>query len=218
MPPRPKVTKEQIIDAALKIAKEKGIERITAREIGSALGVSSRPLFTYYESMDDLRIDVFKEAYDQYEKFISAALHDPMVFRSMGQHTLRFICEEPQLFKILCFSSLEDIGKSDLIGSHAFFENNYNNIKGYLINVMEFNEHDAKCFFRQLWIHTMGIGMLIVSGTCPYSQDELQHMMSEMCLAILKAYKDYPDLPTGKMDLGVGFRTAMGKEYGLPKE
>ena len=34
MPPRPKYTKEEIVDAAFELTREKGIDSVVAREVG----------------------------------------------------------------------------------------------------------------------------------------------------------------------------------------
>ena len=55
MPPKAKFTKEQIVDVAVQVTREKGIEAVTAREMGNALGVSTRPVFTWFPTIDALR-------------------------------------------------------------------------------------------------------------------------------------------------------------------
>ena len=52
MPPKVKFTKEEIVNAALDVARIKGVGAVTTRDIGAALGVSTRPIFTYFHSMD----------------------------------------------------------------------------------------------------------------------------------------------------------------------
>ena len=101
MPPRPQVTKEQLIEAALNIAREKGFEKVTAREVGKALGMSSRPVFTYYSGMQELKADVYKAAYDKYVAFVEEGLKDKYPFRASGRQTIRFVQQEPGLFKLL---------------------------------------------------------------------------------------------------------------------
>ena len=59
MPPKAKFTKREIVEAASEIAEKSGIAAVTAREVGAALGVSSRPLFTYFDSVDDLKKEVY---------------------------------------------------------------------------------------------------------------------------------------------------------------
>lgn len=43
MPPKVKVTKEEIIAAALEILRQKGMEAVNARAVAAALGCSTQP-------------------------------------------------------------------------------------------------------------------------------------------------------------------------------
>lgn len=54
MPPKPMFTREEIVQAALDIVSERGIEALTARELGVKLGSSARPLFTVFKNMEEL--------------------------------------------------------------------------------------------------------------------------------------------------------------------
>ena len=137
MPPRAKVTKEQIIDAALNIVREKGIEKVTAREVGKALEVSSRPVFTYYEGMDELKTDLFNKAMEIYGSYTNDGQTAQRPLQAFGYQTLRFIYEEPELFKMLTFPDTDKRGSSTLIGSHAVFENTFEKIKGSVISSMD---------------------------------------------------------------------------------
>lgn len=51
MPPKVKVTKEEIIAAALEILRQKGMEAVNARAVAAALGCSTQPIFSNYSSM-----------------------------------------------------------------------------------------------------------------------------------------------------------------------
>ena len=55
MPPKAKFNRNEIIDTALCITREQGIEAVTARELGKRLGSSARPIFTVFESMDEVK-------------------------------------------------------------------------------------------------------------------------------------------------------------------
>ena len=48
MPPRPKFTKEQVLEAALRIVETEGESALTARRLGQELGSSPRPIFTLF--------------------------------------------------------------------------------------------------------------------------------------------------------------------------
>ena len=46
MPPKVKFQREEIVSAALNVARKKGIEAVTAREVAAELQVSPRTIFT----------------------------------------------------------------------------------------------------------------------------------------------------------------------------
>ena len=204
MPPSPKVTKEQLIEAAIKITREQGFDKVTAREVGKVLGTSSRPVFTYYDSMNDLKADVYNAAYDMYQAFVLAGKDDRHSFRASGRQTIKFVQEEPALFELLCFPNPGD-PNSSTIGSYPFFENNFDLVKDTIEKEFGLNGSDAKSFFRNVWLFTLGIAMLIISGSCPYSNEEIHKIMGEITLSAFKIYRDFPGLSEGKVDIGRAF-------------
>jgi len=62
MPPRVKVTREQITEAALKAVRVGGEAALNARSIAALLGCSTQPIFSNFSSMEELRDEVLKAA------------------------------------------------------------------------------------------------------------------------------------------------------------
>ena len=54
MPPKVKYEKSQIIDAAVQLVRESGLENLTARRLASKLGCSVCPIFTVFKSMEEV--------------------------------------------------------------------------------------------------------------------------------------------------------------------
>lgn len=54
MPRKALFTKEEIVEKALDLVRRKGLDALTARELGTALGCSSRPVFTVFNSMEEV--------------------------------------------------------------------------------------------------------------------------------------------------------------------
>ncbi len=54
MPPKAKFTQEQIVETALSIIENQGLENLTARNLGENLGSSARPIFTAFNNMDEV--------------------------------------------------------------------------------------------------------------------------------------------------------------------
>ena len=71
MPPKPKYTKEEIVSAAYELTREKGIDAVVAREVGKRLNTSASPIFTVWNSMEELREEVWKLAKQKYQEYMS---------------------------------------------------------------------------------------------------------------------------------------------------
>ena len=62
MAPKNKFTKEEMVAAALRVVREKGIDGLTAKTMADALGTSTQPVFTCFGSMDGVRQEVYAAA------------------------------------------------------------------------------------------------------------------------------------------------------------
>ena len=47
MPPKPKFTKEELVQAALELAREGGLEMVVARNLGQKLATAPSTIFTH---------------------------------------------------------------------------------------------------------------------------------------------------------------------------
>jgi len=58
MAPKFKVSREEILEAAYALLRDKGSDAVTTRAIGEKLGVSCRPIYSFFPSMETLRADL----------------------------------------------------------------------------------------------------------------------------------------------------------------
>ena len=65
MPPKSKITKEMIIDAAFAIARKEGAEKITARAISEYLKCSTQPVLYHFATIEEIK----KAAYGKTNEF-----------------------------------------------------------------------------------------------------------------------------------------------------
>ena len=106
MPPKVKFQKEEIVRAALNVARQQGIDAVTAREVAKELGVSVGPIFTWFDSMEQLKEAVYEEAKILYRQYLEQGLSKPIPFLGVGQQYIRFAREEPELYKVLFLTKL----------------------------------------------------------------------------------------------------------------
>ena len=80
MPPKTRITKTEILTAAVNIVRDKGIDALNARILASRLKVSTQPIFSQYESMDSLKEDVISYAKRMYQWFIKQSTNNNACF------------------------------------------------------------------------------------------------------------------------------------------
>ena len=68
MPPKAKFTKEEIISAAFDIVKRDGMDVLTARSLAEELGSSPRPIFTVFDTMEEVQTEVLAAARSLYSQ------------------------------------------------------------------------------------------------------------------------------------------------------
>jgi len=183
MPPKPKFTKEEIIAAALELVSEKGMEALTARELGVRLGSSARPIFTVFNSMEEVQEEVRAAALKRFESYAEKAMHYTPVFKQVGMQMILFAMEEPKLYQLVYMS--ENAGATDFEG----IVERLGDVAQLCVDVIQrdygLSESDAKALFEHVWIYTFGIGALCATGMCRFSQEEIIQMLGQDFMAML---------------------------------
>ena len=108
MPPKPKYTKEEIVNAAYELTREKGIEAVVAREVGKRLNTSSSPVFTAWSSMDELKEEVWKLAKQKYQQYMADIFDYSPAFKEFGMRCVGFAAQEPNLFRLIFLSKRDE--------------------------------------------------------------------------------------------------------------
>ena len=207
MPPKVKFQKKEIIEAALEIAGEQGIEAVTAREVAKKLQVSVGPIFTYFSTMEELKSEVYKFAKERYREYVEFGLSGPIPFLGVGQQYIRFAKEEPELYKLL-FLTKPSTASGGAMEALRFSQDL---ARESLMRIYNMDAHTADCYFRDLWLVVFSFATLIVTDGCPYTDEEMSAVLTEVSLSVCKAYKEIPGLPEGKFDRDAVFRELVKK-------
>ena len=102
MPPRAKITKEMVIDAAFAVARETGAENINARTVSKKLNCSTQPVMYHFATIEELKKAAY-EKLDWYHTEYLMKIEEPQkgVMLGIGINYIRFAVEEPTLFRFL---------------------------------------------------------------------------------------------------------------------
>ena len=102
MPPKAKITKDMIIDAAFEVACKIGAENINARTIANKLNCSTQPVMYHFATIEELKKAVYQKA-DLFHTEYLMNIKNPQegVMLGIGLNYIRFAIEEPHLFRFL---------------------------------------------------------------------------------------------------------------------
>lgn len=107
--PKQRITKEMVIDAAFKIARQGGMEKVLVKNIANELGCSVQPIYSYCKNMDELREEVGNKARSFIEEYIVSRTDRSDIFHSTGKAYIRLAQEEPHILKIFILQERRNI-------------------------------------------------------------------------------------------------------------
>lgn len=176
VPPKAKYSREEIIQKAFEMARKKGIDAVVARELGKELGTSSSPIFTAFKNMEELQNEVRKAAMREFELYVRDAVNHTPGFKYVGMKMVEFAIKEPKLFQLLYMR------EHDGTETYSMLIEELGDTVGVCIELMQrdygISKEEAEILFRQVWLHTFGICVLLAGKVCQMSQEEISGMLS----------------------------------------
>ena len=183
MPPKAKFNRNEIIDTALCITREQGIEAVTARELGNRLGSSARPIFTVFESMDEVKELVILKAKELYGQYVEEGLNQETAFKGVGIAYIRFAMEQPKLFQLLFMTPVE--GNKDISMILPVIDDNYDKILKSVQEPYCLENQAAENIYQHLWTYTHGIATMIATGICHYTMEQISENLTYVFKGLL---------------------------------
>lgn len=174
MPPKVRITKEEIINNTIELVRANGAEAINARSIASSLNCSTQPIFSNFSSMEELEEATILTAYEMYLDFINSEIESGKYpqYKSFGMAYIRFAKEEKELFKLLF---MRDRTGEDLSPSPDF--------EASVKIIMETNgvSYDkATLIHLEMWTCVHGIATMIATSFLPLEWELISNMTSDV--------------------------------------
>lgn len=188
MPPKAKFTREEIVEVAFSIVKADGFEALTSRALGTRLGSSARPIFTVFQSMDEVQQAVIEAAKVLYKEYVEQGLMWENPFKGVGTQYILFSMQEPKLFQLLFMTEQPQI--PDFSGVLPLIEESYEKILLSIQKYYGMNRPLAEKLYHHLWIYTHGIATLCATKMCRFTGEEISSMITEVFTSILKNIKE----------------------------
>ncbi|NBH35402.1 TetR/AcrR family transcriptional regulator [Clostridiaceae bacterium] len=188
MPPKAKITKAMILDTVLDITRETGFETVNARSIANHLQCSTRPIFTCYENMEELKKEFLIFAYQHYKKYVIdyQTKADIKSYLILPLSYIEFAQKETYLFKLLFIDDM-DLQMEET----ADFYNEVDNEKmaKRFSDDMGLEYEIGKTIFLDLFLYSHGIAVLTATKKMTLDRDSVEKMITNMLSAFIQDEK-----------------------------
>ncbi len=185
MPRKFMFTKDEILNAALNLTREKGFSAVTARALGEQLGTSSRPVFSHFENMADVQkavIAAANEVYHSYlEKDIASGKYPP--YKASGMAYIRFAKEEKELFKLLFMRDRSQEEKEKQGGEEE-------QLIDLVCRQVRISRENAYMFHLEMWVYVHGIATMIATNYLDWDDDFASRALTDVYIGLKCRYEN----------------------------
>lgn len=184
MPPKAELTKEKVLSAAFELVRKQGFEAITARNVAQSLNCSTQPIYSLYNSIDELKASVYDKAAEFSRRCMAEyqeSVNSPALNLTIG--FLYFAQNEKQLFRTLYLSGYRKYNPQ----TDQFLGEELTTL--YMRHSKRLHDvpnEQLKRIYLKLMIYLIGIGTLLNSDTLELDMNEAIEMIREMYEMLLQ--------------------------------
>ncbi len=175
MPPKVKFTKDEIIKAGLDLVRVGGMDALTARGLGEKLGSSAKPIFGYFNGMEELSAEVKKAAFSLYNSYITDGMASGKYppYKASGMAYIEFARRERELFKILfmCDRSGE-VPAEDRESIRPILDT--------IMNAIGISEDEAYLLHLEMWLYVHGVATMIATGYLDWNEEFVSSSLTDI--------------------------------------
>ena len=161
--------KEEIIKKAVVIVNKKGWDSINARDLAKALKISTKPLYRIYQNMDEIKEDMYKEIYRQYDEFITSRVDNKKALVTLCVAYVEFAKIYKNLFVSLFLSNNLKWQSIDDVLNEKWNQGAIIN----LVNKQGYTFEEAKDLFMHVWLYANGLATLIATNQLDIDDKEI---------------------------------------------
>jgi AcrR family transcriptional regulator len=182
LPPKNKFTREEIVEAAFEIAREKGFSKITARSVASRLSSSVAPIYVNFKTVTELTQAVVQRVFALSEELMEKQKGQNL-FENIGKASLAFARDYPVLFR-------------DLVLKPNPYMASYEETEKAMVDALKNNEEmkdwtteEIRRLFLKMRIFQLGLSAMLANGHIPswLDKEESEKLLIETGAQLLLA-------------------------------
>ena len=187
MPPKVKINRQAIIEAATDLVRTQGHEQLNARSLAAQLHCSTQPIFSNFENMEEVKMAVVDAAQALYESYMEedtkSGLYPP--YKASGMAYIRFALEEKELFKLLFMRdrTAEEIPEETEFGKA---------VMAMVEETVGLDSPAAQLFHLEMWAFVHGIAAMVATNYLALDMKLVSRMTSDTYNGLLWRFeKEY---------------------------
>ena len=191
MPAARRISRDEIIDAAVEVLRDGGFSAINARSVAKKLGCSTQPIYLSFKSMDELKTALTERAIAQHTQRVRDSLRahagNDSRYSSYGMGFVQFAAEEKHLFRWLYLDG-EQLGpyQNDVLMSE---------VVAVIVDEFGYSEDVARRFHQDMIYFSYGLAILANTDHLHLTQTELREAFRREFRALIAIYGKPTKLP-----------------------
>ncbi len=174
------ITKEELLKVAMNMIEKNGAECINARDLAKEAGISTKPIYRLYNSLEDLKKDANEIIKKEYDEFIMKRVDNKNALITVCVAYIEFAQMHKNYFRSMFLSNNLKWQSVDDVLNEKWNQSTIIN----LVNKHSLSFDNAKNLFMNVWIYANGLATLIASN-------ELTIDNKEILIRIVKIYKEF---------------------------
>ena len=198
VPAARKVSKDEIIDAAVEVLRDGGFSAVNARSVARKIGCSTQPIYFSFQSMDELKAALSERAIRMHTRRVRDSLRahegNDSRYSSYGMGFVRFAAEEKQLFRWLYLEG-HQLGpyQNDVLLPE---------IIAVIVEEFGYSEEVARRFHQDMTYFTYGLAILANTDHLRLTEPELREAFRREFRALTAIYGKPAKLPEFAVKVG----------------
>ena len=182
MPPKIRISKDELTETAVRLVKENGESALNARSVAAALNCSTQPVFSNFSSMEELRAAVIEKAYEIYLGYLKNEAESEKYpkYKAFGMAYVRFAKEEKELFKLLFMRDRTD--EEQTLGP------DFNESVKMIMKANNVSREAARLIHFEMWACVHGLGTMVATSFMQLEPDEISNIISDVYKGVSERY------------------------------
>lgn len=178
-----RVTRDDIVAAAVELVRTQGHECLNVRALAAQLGCSTQPILYRFATMDEVSAAVYQAVDELHTSYLMGGLEsaqDPLL--QLGLNYVGFARNEPHLFRFLFQTNA--FGGQDLLQMVAAPE--VGELVALVVQSADIDEAQAQQVFLNIFIAAHGYASLLANNALEYDETQVASVLEAAYVGALQ--------------------------------